>query len=306
MAHLAIRGYATRGNEVIEILGMLGGSNKFEHVGNNQLAMYYIDENYKNYITCSITNDNNIFFTLEEFLEKFHYKVGDKVQHKGATSCGTVYVIEKMRWVGDNVEYTVKHLYYNNCHSVVTTEDLQPYEEETMEERKYADLRLDVDQDDKLATEATIDGDKITPPKNYLIGKITKVDNGMIVEFVKKQPQYPKTFIEVLNFWHPDRQIEDDYQRCYKKYIIEKLQDLLYARDAYWKIAGEQMGLGKPWEPNWLNAEQDKYVLYTHNNVICSNRFLFGHNVLAFPTAEMRDAFFENFKELIEQCKELL
>ena len=28
--------------------------------------------------------------------------------------------------------------------------------------------------------------------------------------------------------------------------------------------------------------------------------------ILAFPTAEMRDAFYENFKELIELCKELL
>lgn len=31
-----------------------------------------------------------------------------------------------------------------------------------------------------------------------------------------------------------------------------------------------------------------------------------GNKILAFPTAEMRDAFFEDFKELIEQCKELL
>ena len=28
--------------------------------------------------------------------------------------------------------------------------------------------------------------------------------------------------------------------------------------------------------------------------------------LFVFPTAEMRDAFYENFKELIEQCKELL
>lgn len=28
--------------------------------------------------------------------------------------------------------------------------------------------------------------------------------------------------------------------------------------------------------------------------------------LLDFPTAEMRDAFYENFKDLIEQCKELL
>ena len=31
------------------------------------------------------------------------------------------------------------------------------------------------------------------------------------------------------------------------------------------------------------------------------------HNIiLTFPTEEMRDTFYENFKELIEQCKELL
>lgn len=73
---------------------------------------------------------------------------------------------------------------------------LKPYEEEIMEERKYTDLRLDVDQDDKLATEATIDGDKIIPPENHLIGKITRVDNGMLVEFVKKQPKPPTTYEE--------------------------------------------------------------------------------------------------------------
>jgi hypothetical protein len=92
----------------------------------------------------------------------------------------------------------------------------------------------------------------------------------------------------------------------YERHLIVNLQRLLICRDAYWKVAGEQMGLGKPWEPDWLNTEQDKFVLYTHNNVICLNRFVLGHNVLAFPTAEMRDAFLENFKDLIELCKELL
>ena len=66
------------------------------------------------------------------------------------------------------------------------------------------------------------------------------------------------------------------------------------------------MGLDKPWEPDWLNDKQDKYVLFTHNNAICSNRYVFGHNSLAFPTEEMRDAFYQNFRDLIEQCKELL
>jgi hypothetical protein len=66
------------------------------------------------------------------------------------------------------------------------------------------------------------------------------------------------------------------------------------------------MGLGKPWEPDWRNIEQDKFVLYTHDDVIWLNHFMLGHNVLAFPAAEMRDIFYKNFKSLIEDCKELL
>jgi len=30
------------------------------------------------------------------------------------------------------------------------------------------------------------------------------------------------------------------------------------------------------------------------------------NKILVFPTVEMRDAFYENFNELIEKCKKLL
>ena len=36
------------------------------------------------------------------------------------------------------------------------------------------------------------------------------------------------------------------------------------------------------------------------------NDFVGGSTILEFPTEEMRDAFYENFKELINECKELL
>ena len=84
------------------------------------------------------------------------------------------------------------------------------------------------------------------------------------------------------------------------------LGKLIICRNAYWKIAGEQMGLDKPWKPDWTNKTQDKYVIYTDGNTICTNWFCLGHNIIAFPTEEMRDAFYENFKDLIEKCKELL
>lgn len=129
------------------------------------------------------------------------------------------------------------------------------------------------------------------------------IDDDNKVVLTKKQPQYPKTYVECAKILDCFSAV---YIDGYKNNLLEKLQELLICRDAYWKIAGEQMGLGEPWKPDWLNTEQDKYVLYTHDNVICLNRFVLGHNVLAFPTAEMRDAFLENFKELINETKELL
>lgn len=95
MAQLAIRGHATRGREVIKILEMLGGKNVHDYVCNVPGHAYII--NKRGIIGFYIPHPNSSFavFTLEEFLEKFPYKIGDKIQHKGATSCGSVFEIKK-------------------------------------------------------------------------------------------------------------------------------------------------------------------------------------------------------------------
>ena len=91
MKHLAIKGHQTRGKEVIEILEMLGGKNTQRHDGNYVDYMYIINKPYNPEIEClyAVSSVYKVF-TLEEFLEKFPYKIWDKVQHKGATSCGTM------------------------------------------------------------------------------------------------------------------------------------------------------------------------------------------------------------------------
>ena len=88
--------------------------------------------------------------------------------------------------------------------------------------------------------------------------------------------------------------------------LLQTFRKLRYCRDAYWKIAGEEMGLGKPWEPDWEDYEHKKFVLVVEGNTLIKKEYSIQSCVLAFPTEEMRDAFYENFKELIEQCKELL
>ena len=114
---------------------------------------------------------------------------------------------------------------------------------------------------------------------------------------VKKKPIYPKTYEECKEILG-----EKSY---YGFSVFATLQNLIMCRNAYWKIAGEEMGLDKPWKPDW-NTTESKYVIkYAKDSIRCIKSINF-NNILAFPTAEIRDVFYENFKDLIEQCKELL
>ena len=136
-----------------------------------------------------------------------------------------------------------------------------------------------------------------------------KDENGNVINTTKivlekKKKEYPKSYeecCEVLDWYHRD------YDRVgYKSELLCKLQVLLLCRDAYWKIAGEEMGLGKPWKPDWDAKDNHFYTIYTFNGKIECSATAHRNAVLIFPTEEMRDAFYENFKEEIESCKELL
>jgi len=89
----------------------------------------------------------------------------------------------------------------------------------------------------------------------------------------------------------------------YKHKLMATLDNLMLCRDAYWKLYGEEMGLGEPWKPS---KDKMVYSFYRHSNEIETNIFS-GESVnFEFPTAEMRDAFMTNFDKDIEICKELL
>ena len=125
-------------------------------------------------------------------------------------------------------------------------------------------------------------------------------DKGNIIDtkeitMKKKKPEYPKTYEECCNVLG---HVTIDEVRGYKDLLLDNLQMLLICRDAYWKIAGK-------WTPDWL-YDDAKYVLMFNSCEICKDAVKHTSYVLAFPTEEMRDAFYENFKELIEACNELL
>ena len=135
-----------------------------------------------------------------------------------------------------------------------------------------------------------------------------KVEGGKTF-VARKQPQYPKTYEECCEVLGKTKA----YQSVsgYKTELLEDFQKLLICRDAYWKIAGDEIGLGKPWEPDYNEESYEqgspiKYVIYYTGTHITKGQKCTPSYILAFPTKEMRDAFYENFKDLIEECKELL
>ena len=135
------------------------------------------------------------------------------------------------------------------------------------------------------------------------------VINATKIVLEKKKKEYPKTYEECEKVLRYDSHRLDDMGvtvRGYKWELIRAFQILLICRDAYWKIAGEEMGLGKPWEPDWTHINRKFYCIYNSKNNIVKNIIYAENKILAFPTEKMRDAFYENFKEEIEICKELL
>ena len=127
---------------------------------------------------------------------------------------------------------------------------------------------------------------------------------GNKVFVIKKKSKYPKTYVECAKILNCFSALHID---GYKNELFGKLQELYICRNAYWKIAGEEMGLGKPWEPDWSSFSEETYPTITKcNGRIIKTSIYTNDSFLAFPTAEIRDAFYENFKDLIEECKELL
>lgn len=126
MAKLAIKGHPTRGKEIIKILEMLGG--KYIPYPNGTVAdlVYYIRSEGWIDNMHEVSSADYIVFTLEEFIEKFPFKVGDKVIVKGYKQ---VFEILSMRWCSERND--VLHSVSNGW---FYTEELQPYKEEIMED----------------------------------------------------------------------------------------------------------------------------------------------------------------------------
>ena len=60
------------------------------------------------------------------------------------------------------------------------------------------------------------------------------------------------------------------------------------------------------WKPDWTNENENKYSIINDFNKIETSINASINVVLSFQSAEIRDQFLKNFKELIEEAKELI
>ena len=151
-----------------------------------------------------------------------------------------------------------------------------------------------------------IDNGIIILPEGYIF----KDENGneilthkIILE--QKKKEYPKTFLECCDVLDIKNLIERGV-KGYKAELFDTLQKLYICRDAYWKIAGEEWKLKYPWHPKWDRTDIIHHIITYAAGAVYKDISIQLNYILAFPTEEMRDAFYEAFKEDIEKCKELL
>ena len=308
MGNIAIKGHSTRGDEVINILERFGAKNNYKLTGDANHAYYVIENNEIKCGSVIFGDEPYAFFTVEEFLRKYPYSINDKVV---VLATKKVVTIEGMSWRnGCEVIYETCH--NDDCVAFYSVDELQPYEELSFGECI-----------EKTINECLFGGDEETMEGVYAYNEINcyhkdfgdkvrirlgpdfeiKIEDD-ITYIVKKQSQYPKTYVECCEIIHSDPSFYVDTHLYSDK--LESLYKLLICRNAYWKIYGEQMGLGKPWKPDWTNNHQKKWIINFYQGEINFTTGPNVHFVLAFPSDEICDYFYNNFKDLINQCKELL
>ena len=245
------------------------------------------------------------------------FKVGDRVRIKsldwynknrndyGHVVCGNLcFNSHNKHWCGKIV--TIKAV-YRDCYLVKENDAY------------WNDIMIEglVEDETEPKYEDEVNGEYYSTPK-YLIrpsGYQFVDENGNVINaqkivLEKKKKEYPKTYEEccrVLGISDGEFMfsgLSDDEYDLFDSFVVIKR-----CRDAYWKIAGEEMGLGKPWEPDWEDVKSRKYVIVRgkRGKIITGDTSSYART-FAFPTKEMRDAFktSNEISKLIEECKEFL
>lgn len=312
-----------------------------DYIGDDNDAYYYLTSDNHIDLNRLPCNENEYkLYTIDEFWADFPYKVGDKVHILFKDKDAEVI---KAYWT-NNMECMYYDCLYDINHYVTTrAEDLIPIETEPSEADtkdepiNIAEILKDEPKGTKLYCSIFGDAyfDMIKPAmfiqvrtanRNlWVFDKHGRYHNNADVllfpsrenrdwSTFKVEPEYPTTYEDCCDTLNPSSKqwrhkfllaTTDGYGNVvdcsYKSPYFSKLNalhKLLICRDAWWKVDNN-------WKPKWKNRQMKRGIVCSYNQITTST-LLSISAILAFRTKEIRDKFLETFRDLIEQCKELL
>lgn len=254
----------------------------------------------------------------------YPYKIGDRVVLKGNNRCATITDLKYNSW--GNLSYYIRIDNDKDISTDYPTELLLPYDnkvERLVEEKIKPKFKVGdkvKDKNDRVwfivrVGETFFDISSAPNAQGYYV----PIDDQDNYELFSNR-ELPKTYEEcckILDFCGeyffttyeegihlPENDnIAKIHQTLKSTSVLTKL---IICRNAYWKIYGEENGLGKPWEPDW---RKKRYIIYRNQDNIIGGYREAGfveHHIFEYPSKEMRDAFRENFGPDFEICKEFL
>ncbi len=111
--------------------------------------------------------------------------------------------------------------------------------------------------------------------------------------------EYPKTYDDCCPIVGVT---QDGFCNGHRDLLLEELQKLLICRDAYWELLKWTFDIKYCYD----NDIEVAYICRGIEGIELQEGLLGSSAILTFPTYEACRTFYNNFKGLIEKCKELL
>ena len=176
--NIALKGDKFRGQEVIEILKMLGGVNSGACTGKGPAELYVLtDSGIIDYIW-NPKGYNLEIFTLEAFENNYPYKIGDLVRTEYCEDTHCKHVITGMTWNGSTVVYSID----DKPLILYCASELEPYIESEQKPTTLCDVINAINAGCKSLMEETI---KVDIPAGYEFAGVDDNAGQVIFEKIK-------------------------------------------------------------------------------------------------------------------------
>ena len=149
-------------------------------------------------------------------------------------------------------------------------------------------------------------------PEGYVIDKENSTDTNMVLKFaestrVRTWEEYCEKMKGKISYYmDPFSGITISMFGNYPFLSEFETEEEVKAFEAYSKLLKLRKKWIGDWKPKWANDYQKKYVICNYSDIIAKDTVITASHCLSFPTPEMRDEFFDCFKDYLEQAKSLL